>query len=83
MFKGSEMEIKLPDLNSRMRRRFEKYGVWHRWFAWYPIRFDDATVIWLKPLMRKFIFDSFGYDHLYSKYRRINDPEVKVGKHYP
>ena len=43
-----------------MRWRVEKPGAeertlaeWHKWFAWYPVKLDDTTKVWLCTVQRK------------------------------
>ena len=33
------------------RRRFKREE-WHRWFAWYPIKYQDST-LWLELVYRR------------------------------
>jgi len=59
------MKIKSDDYvqkSNSKRRRLEK---WHRWFAWYPVRVDRRTLVWLEFVNRKAgefsIYDSVSY----------------------
>ena len=41
--------------HNREKRKKEKYKRdynWHKWFAWYPVSFDENTLVWLEYLER-------------------------------
>lgn len=48
-------------------------GVWHNWFAWYPVRTNTNEVIWLETVQRKIREDLLGI--YYYSYNRINKEE--------
>jgi hypothetical protein len=37
----------------RRQRKIDKYGVWHSWFAWYPVRLGLNDCVWLERIERK------------------------------
>lgn len=43
------MKIKWRGLGALINDR----AVWHKWFAWRPVRVDDRTVAWLCFVKRK------------------------------
>lgn len=35
------------------RTKIMPKGVWHRWFAWRPVRLEDGTLRWLASIERR------------------------------
>lgn len=63
------MQIK-RDSEEMRRSKKEK---WHKWWAWYPVRIDHYTLVWLETIERKQDY-VLGMSHLpYWQYRRINN----------
>lgn len=49
------------------RRTFHRY--WHRWFAWYPVSFDDQWV-WLETVDRRLHAEHWAVNESW-KYRDV------------
>ena len=32
---------------------FDKLQEWHEWFAWYPVKIEKNTCVWLEKIQRK------------------------------
>lgn len=46
---------------------------WHKWFAWFPVRVNKDTIVWLQDVYRKANeFNSFG-SVLSWKYKLYED----------
>jgi len=52
------MIIRRPNELLRRRIKVEKYGEWHNWFAWYPVRVDNHRVAWLEVVNRRLVYVS-------------------------
>ena len=67
--------MKIKFLSERLR--YNKTIKWHKWFAWYPVRISDESLIWLQYVQRKRITEStyldvkFGNDRVKFEYRLI------------
>ena len=46
------MELKIKSSFVRRQDKWRGCQDWHVWFAWYPVRIDDETVVWLQNLRR-------------------------------
>ncbi len=46
-----------------MKFNYEKtnYLKWHKWFAWYPVRLNNKTIVWLETIERKIYFKYESY----------------------
>jgi hypothetical protein len=49
------------------------YKIWHRWFAWFPLKTQDGTWVWLETIWRR--FDGLTIDYIEVWNYRINLPE--------
>lgn len=57
------------------------YYVWHRWFAWYPIRIEIPRIagaycykrIWLETVERRFVG---GWGCISKKYRELSHDQT-------
>lgn len=61
---------------SRLQRRREHIyatEVWHKWFAWLPIRVKPEECVWLEHVERKI---SYWYGESYhTEYREMKDAQ--------
>jgi hypothetical protein len=47
------MIIRKLDYIRSKQAKLQKYGQWHDWFAWYPVRIDESRIVWLETVKRK------------------------------
>lgn len=41
------------DYLEKAKQKKDKYKNWHDWFAWYPVRINRRTKVWLQPVKRR------------------------------
>jgi hypothetical protein len=67
------MKFNILSAGEKTRRIFAKERVWHRWFAWRPVRADRETILWFEWVERKnakmniWEFDRFEYRPIRTK----------------
>jgi len=47
------MKFRIQDGQLKYRHKLERRKVWHKWFAWYPVRTGFNTVAWLENVERR------------------------------
>ena len=54
------------------KERYEKFYMWHEWFAWHPV-IIDGVFVWLETIER---VRGAGWDNSFWSYRFINKLEL-------
>jgi hypothetical protein len=59
--------------------RMKPFLMWHKWFAWHPVRLDDGRRVWLETILRRLdeivVFDERRY---YRHYREFKNATSKT-----
>lgn len=49
-----------------------KLSQWHKWFAWYPVRIDEDTIVWMSYVERKKMKSNcYPYNTIKTTYKLI------------
>lgn len=69
---GRTFRSKWLKAEEKAKKEVDKYGNWHKWFAWYPVTISEKDgkkqCVWLQMLERRWVDAKVQYKSLYSKY---------------
>lgn len=71
----NDKRMKFNRKSKKLRRK--ELEQWHNWFAWYPVRINDTTLVWMERIQRTKHYDWIGEDGWSTTFYREITKETK------